>query len=88
MDVQQLRAVDHQRAAVIAVAVATNDDAMVAQAIVDAYEDPHDAAIEGVMIALGLNLSQMLSATIGPDAAVQLLRATLAQLVEAEESGS
>lgn len=88
MNLSQLRPTDHARAAQIAVAVATDDDAMASQAIVDAYEDSHPAAVPNVILAMGYSLDQMLRATIGPEATIDLLRRTLAQLVAAEEAGA
>lgn len=88
MNLQELRREDHLRAAQIAAAVCLGDDAMATQAIVDAYEDPHPAAVPNVILAMGHILDQTLRATIGPDATIDVLRRTLAQLVATDGSDS
>lgn len=89
MNYQNIRAVDHARAAAIAMAVMTDDDAMAAVAINDINGDPEEQAAVNVFIAMGINLHQFLKATIGQDAAEQLLQKTLVQLrAAADNQGS
>jgi hypothetical protein len=88
MNLQELRREDHLRAAQIATGVALDDSAMATAALLEAYQDSHPAAVPNVIFALALNLDQTLRAAIGPDATIDLLRRTLAQLVAAEESDS
>ncbi|AZS38188.1 hypothetical protein CVS47_02839 [Microbacterium lemovicicum] len=80
MNTNNLLAVDHARAAAVAVAVATGDDAMALLAISEAAEDVRDESLHALVIACGVSLVQMLHATIGLEAAEQLLRKTLLQL--------
>ena len=88
MNLQELRREDHLRAAQIAAGVALDDSAMATQALLEAYQDSHPAAVPNVVFALAHNLDQTLRAVIGPDATIDLLRGTLAQLVAAEEAGA
>lgn len=88
MNFEQLRREDHLRAAQIAAAACLSDDTMATHAIVEAYEDPHPAAVPNVILAMGHILDQTLRATIGPDATIALLRRTLSQLVTADGSDS
>lgn len=83
MNIQNIRAVDHARAAQLAVAVATDDDTMAALAIRDASDDPHPQSVTNLLIAMAVNLTQTLGATIGGEQTVRLLRTTLTQLTAA-----
>lgn len=79
-----LRPEDHARALSVAVGVATDDDQMIVQALLDAARDPRPQADGNVTIALGLAVVQLLAATIGEDEALRLLRQTLVQYRGAE----
>ncbi|MGN7188840.1 hypothetical protein [Microbacterium enclense] len=79
MELHNLRAVDHARAAQLAMAVNSGDDAMVAMVAADVADDERGDSALTLMLAQAVNLVQTLQAVIGTDATTALLQATLAQ---------
>ena len=88
MNINNIRAVDHARAAAIAMAVLSNDDAMLTQAFAEARDDKHPSAVSFMIVAGAKNLVDTLTEVIGADETEQLLQRTLVQLRAAAEDGS
>ncbi|MBB3158300.1 hypothetical protein FHS07_001996 [Microbacterium proteolyticum] len=88
MNFENVPAVDHARAAQLAVAILDDDDTMANDALTAANEDPRPEAHTNLMLVAAKGTVDFLTATIGREAAGVLLRETLAQLRAAENEAS
>ncbi|MFZ8756096.1 hypothetical protein ACO03V_01590 [Microbacterium sp. HMH0099] len=84
MDLNYIPAIDHARAAQLAVAVLDGDDAMAADAINAAGNDDRQESVSNLLLVAAKQLVDVLSATMGREKAGIFLRTTLAQLRAAE----
>lgn len=88
MDLNHIPAVDHARAAQLAIAVLDGDDAMAADAINAAGNDDRPDSVTNLLLTASKQAVDLLTSTVGHEKAGEFLRNTLAQLRGAEHKGS